>query len=56
MNVSETISPIGLAAVTRTYARVINDTANIPITELRLFQPAGCVLSPRYHAISSSVP
>jgi hypothetical protein len=33
--VSETISPIGLAAVTRTYAKVINDTANMPIAELR---------------------
>jgi hypothetical protein len=26
--VSETISPIGLAVVTRTYAKVITDTAN----------------------------
>ncbi len=33
--VSETISPIGLAAVTRTYAKVINDSANVSIAELR---------------------
>jgi len=37
--VSDSLSPIGLGAVTRTYAKIINDTSNIPIADLR--GPAG---------------
>lgn len=33
--VAETLSPTGLEAVTRTYAKVINDTASVSIDELR---------------------